>query len=124
MIILKFYRSILCFDNRTKLSISSLVFSNCIKIFFDDLNKIELNENYFIDMLADDLNNNKPDLIVVDRSSYYTLWNTQISLDYVTILTKNKKFLAAWHPYHYLTTLKNETYGHIFDIYQREKNSL
>lgn len=75
-------------------------------------------ESFFIDMLAEDLNKNKPVIIFVDSKEYHSNQGLQ-ALNYVQILMKNPQFRSAWLPYHYLTTLQNPAQDFKFDVYSR-----
>lgn len=74
--------------------------------------------DYFENMLAEDLNRNKPHLILIDNTPYQDRLGTYMTLDYLKILNHNKQFQLAFRPYQLLTQLKpGDTF--IFDIYIR-----
>ncbi len=76
-------------------------------------------ELFFVDLLAEDINNNKPDLIYVDQSRYPTLYGRDASLDYLKILSQYSHFKAAWLPYHYVKTIEHKN-EYKFAIYRRD----
>lgn len=83
---------------------------------------IERDKNYFIDMIADDLINNKPAIVIVDISPdklyFYTIERktsanylkpvyhfTPLAFDYLNYFSDNKHFVKAWRDYYLLTTI-------------------
>ena len=80
-------------------------------------NQLLQDKNFIIDMIADDLNKNKPEYILIDRSKNSTHAAT-IHFDYITYLSENAQFQTAWKNYAYFTTLENKPF-YQFDIYKR-----
>lgn len=77
-------------------------------------------ENFFINMLTEDLTRNKPDIIFVDNLSYMTRTNSSMSLDYLAILSKNSAFQTAWKHYHYVKTVEGTKDSYYkFSLYKR-----
>jgi hypothetical protein len=86
--------------------------------------------NFLINMVADDINKEKPDFVLVDKSTYkkYLFFLTKstdgakqvrvpIPFDYVVRFSKNDNFNKAWKPYIYLQTITIKFYP--YDVYQR-----
>lgn len=83
--------------------------------------KILKDKNFLIEMIAEDLEKNKPHLIFVDTNTYkYTLG--YIHFEYVDDFMQNQRFRKAWQAYQYLTTLEQHLFlqpSYKFAIYQR-----
>jgi hypothetical protein len=62
-------------------------------------------ENYFINLLNEDLIHSKPDLIFVDAKDLHK-FNWFVSFDYLAYLSKNPTFQKIWQNYRYLTTIE------------------
>lgn len=77
-------------------------------------------KQFFISMVADDIRNNKPDLIFVDNVNV----NTK-HFNYLTFFSENTEFTKEWKSYRYLTTLdlgKINATDALIPVYQRIKN--
>jgi len=73
-------------------------------------------ETFFIAAIANELNTNKPILVMVDvQKNKGYLGN--ITFDYLKSFLQHATFQAAWKPYHYLTTVESSFYK--FEIYER-----
>ncbi len=100
----------------------------------------EEDENFLIDMIADDLNQKKPDLIFIDAKNQKKLttipckkdsvWRKQNgvlqerlkSFDYIYCFSKNARFKSAWTNYRYMTTVKQtnpKSFQYQFYVYKR-----
>lgn len=62
-------------------------------------------ENFFIRLMAEDLEIKKPKLVFVDVKKYKSHYLLH-RFEYLPYLLKNRSFQEAWQPYHYLTTLE------------------
>lgn len=73
---------------------------------------------FFINMLVNDINKNKPDWILTDEQSYHGQRGVR-RVDYLGYLMKYPSFQSAFAPYHYITTVKNTSFPYEFKIYSR-----
>ena len=76
-------------------------------------------KKYFVDMIAEDILKNKPDLIFVDNDHMHA------GFDYVSFFSDNANFRAVWKSYHYLTRLSLGTMNNIDTnllVFERNKN--
>jgi hypothetical protein len=89
-----------------------------------------IDKNFLIDMIAEDLNKNRPDLVFVDVNQlkqylfFYKKYQGQyrvepIPFDYLKYFLENEKFKAAWKSYHLLGNLKKVSSFYQFDVYER-----
>lgn len=62
-------------------------------------------ENRMLKMMIEDINLNKPKYIFVDVKDEKPFF-TFVSFQYLPYFSKHPEFIAAWKPYHYLTTLE------------------
>lgn len=82
------------------------------------LEQLQNDKNFLIDMVSEDLNNKKPSLIFVDnldKKNSLVFYGKSAGLenskphyfyfDYLPYFSENKKFVNAWKNYHYVTTL-------------------
>lgn len=58
---------------------------------------------YFIDLIADDLNHLKPHWIIINLADAKRTFDAKF--DYIDFLSQNEHFKSAWHQYRYATTL-------------------
>lgn len=66
------------------------------------------NPNFFLNMIIEDMQKHKPDLIFVDvKNKNVYVYNTYNNFDYINYFSENKFFRAEWSHYHYLTTLQS-----------------
>jgi hypothetical protein len=89
-----------------------------------DKKKLSLQSNqdkkFFIDMVADDLQRNKPDLIFIDNDHILAK-----GFDYVSFFSENPNFLREWKSYRYLTTLPLGVMNNVdtrMPVYERINN--
>jgi hypothetical protein len=76
-----------------------------------DSPEVNQDRTFISTLLAEDLNLNKPDLFIFDRTE--TLGRMRTDKDYIAYFSKNAAFKAAWKNYHYLKTLGP------YDLYTR-----
>ncbi|MES2218901.1 MAG: hypothetical protein V4501_10885 [Pseudomonadota bacterium] len=89
-------------------------------------------KNFLIDMVAEDLNTQKPTYVFVDvmqrkinllLTNQVSLWkydSKPIKFNYLTYFSENPNFVQAWKPYHYVTTIQHERLNEpYFDVYKR-----
>jgi hypothetical protein len=77
---------------------------NQLKVHPDDKSLIA-DEDFFMQMIADDLNIKKPAYVFIDSRKYKGFINQPFN--YLSYLSKSRAFQAAWQPYHYVTTVEN-----------------
>jgi hypothetical protein len=65
----------------------------------------QADENFFVTMLSDDLQKNKPKLIYVDNNLYETHHGDFISIHYLDNLSQYPQFRKVWQAYHYKKTI-------------------
>jgi hypothetical protein len=71
-------------------------------------------KNFFIDMLAEDLQRNKPAYVFVDMTDS----NYAMNFDYLTYFSDNVEFRQQWQSYSYFTTI-NAPALYTFNVYKR-----
>ncbi|EKD55437.1 MAG: putative membrane spanning protein [uncultured bacterium] len=74
-------------------------------------------KDFFINMIADDINNQKPLLIFIDIAEKKGNLDN-IKLDYLNYFGSNQKFKRAFKAYHYFTTIE-EPNVYRFAVYKR-----
>jgi hypothetical protein len=74
---------------------------------------------FFISMLADELNSEKPEFVFID-AKYEKDYMTNIRFDYLNYFLQDSFFQDAWKNYHLLTTLDNQP-AYLFNVYQRNR---
>jgi hypothetical protein len=72
--------------------------------------------NFFIDMLAEDLQRNKPAYIFVQMND--NISPHELNFDYLKYFSENAQFRQQWQSYEYFTTLYNPTL-YEFKVYKR-----
>lgn len=65
-------------------------------------------KNFLIDMITEDLDTHKPDLVFIDVKTPKA-YITNLSFDYLTYFSENQKFRDAWKSYRYLTTISEDS---------------
>ncbi len=65
-----------------------------------------INEDYFINKVAEELNTKKPDFVLINKLDN-KLFFSYLPFDYLTTFLKNDNFLNAWQPYHYVGRLED-----------------
>ncbi len=83
---------------------------------FMDPNQLKKNEQFFVNMLVEDLKKNRPALIYVDRLEFIAYDETQTNLDYIQLLSRYPQFKEIWKNYHYWKTVEMPNM-YKFDIY-------
>ncbi len=73
--------------------------------------------NYFIDSIAEELNQKKPKWVFVDANKNKA-YLKGIEFDYINNFSQNENFRLAWKAYRYATTLHSEP-AYCFNVYQR-----
>jgi hypothetical protein len=69
-----------------------------------ELSDLNTKESYFINLVAEDLETQSPDMVLVDNREYdYEL--ALENFDYVTYLSQSKRFEEVWRSYRYVETL-------------------
>lgn len=83
------------------------------------------NKQFFINMIVEDLQQQKPDLIFVDTREYNVfLHGIPFHLDYLSYFLENNLFRNEWNHYQYLTTISGgdiSAYDYKLEVYQRIK---
>lgn len=78
------------------------------------------NPYFFLNLISDDLNKHKPQLVFVDVKEINSWINHRFNhFDFLSYFLENNKFKQAWGHYHYLTSITGSKYE--FDVYQREE---
>jgi hypothetical protein len=65
-----------------------------------------INENYFINKVAEELNAKKPEFVLVNTLDNKLFFSYQ-PFDFLATFLKNDNFRSAWKSYHYLTRLED-----------------
>lgn len=91
----------------------------------DNNTQHQSDKNLLMDMIIDDLNHNKPDLIFVDVSHYKFKWRLT-HYQYIADFSQKETFRAAFNHYQYLTTLDfgnnlDEAPLYQFAVYERSE---
>lgn len=85
--------------------------------------KNNTDERFFLNMIAEDIHDKKPDLIFVDtRNNNITLNGRDTSFDLLGYFLDNTKLHNEWQSYRYLTTLSGGTpysYNYRLQVYKR-----
>jgi hypothetical protein len=77
-----------------------------------ELKDLNAKENYFINLVAEDLETRSPDMVLIDNREYdYEL--ALKNFDYLTYLSKGKRFERVWRSYRYVETVRP------FKVYER-----
>ena len=78
---------------------------------------LELDNNFFINMIAEDLNKNKPDFVFVDNSKE-KMYIDKLNFDFINYYSKNPRFKQAFKSYRYFTSIKLDT-AISYEVYSR-----
>lgn len=80
-------------------------------------------KRFFLNMVADDIYKNKPDLIFVDiRNQNMALDGHAVYFDFLKYFVDNREFSNEWKNYHYLTTIAGGSaysYNYKLQVYKR-----
>ncbi|HVY53589.1 MAG TPA: hypothetical protein VHA13_03625, partial [Gammaproteobacteria bacterium] len=87
--------------------------------FIKNKGKHSADENAFINMIADDLYLQKPDLVFVDLFDK-KLFDIDPKFDFIAYLSQNDKFRQEWKAYHRLTDL-GTAFNYKVRVFERKK---
>lgn len=105
-------------------SLPGLVKQSFLPMDFKHHAQLLKDKNFLIDMIVDDIENNKPKLVFIDslnhKNSMLNIDNVQdklvinyISFNYLDYFSNNKRFSDTWKNFHYLNTISWSSRLHI-----------
>lgn len=87
--------------------------------------KNNVDNMFFLNLIADDLIKNKPDLVFIDVSEYnFSVNGHLVHFDYLDYFLENHKFKTIWNQYRCLTKIRTSFYSTTLDVYIRLPNSI